>query len=211
MNKHQDGAGYFDKVAEQWDAMRRTYFSERVCDLALSEAQVQRRKLAADVGAGTGFITIGLITQGLRVLAIDESLPMLQVLRSKTLGVADLCLCIGSAERLPIRNCVVDYVFANMCLHHVSHPAAAIEEMARILKRGGTLIISDLDSHAFEFLAQERTDRWLGFKKSDMRAWLAQAALKDVTVSDTGERAHVPSASADACADISIFMARGKK
>jgi precorrin-6B methylase 2 len=72
MNRRQDGNRYFDKVAPCWDAMRRTYFSERVRDLALSEARVQRGKLAADVGAGTGFITTGLIRQGLKVLAIDE-------------------------------------------------------------------------------------------------------------------------------------------
>ncbi|MGZ4906699.1 MAG: class I SAM-dependent methyltransferase [Halobacteriota archaeon] len=211
MNRRQDGKRYFDKVAPRWDAMRRTYFSERVRDLALSEARVQRGKLAADVGAGTGFITTGLIRQGLKVLAIDESLPMLRVLRSKTLGVSDLCFCIGCAERLPVRKCTVDYVFANMCLHHVSHPAIAIGEMARILNDGGTIVITDLDAHAFAFLTQERTDRWMGFKKSDVRAWFAQARLKDVTVSDTGERAQVPSDSTDDCADIGIFMARGKK
>jgi ubiquinone/menaquinone biosynthesis C-methylase UbiE len=191
--------------------MRQTYFSERVRDLALSEARVQRGKLAADVGAGTGFITTGLIAHGLKVLAIDESLPMLQVLKNKTPGVADLCLCIGSAERLPVRKCAVDYVFANMCLHHVSHPAAAIAEMTRILNKEATLIITDLDAHTFEFLTEERTDRWMGFKKSDIRVWFAQAGLKDIRVSDTGQRAHVPSDSTDACADIGIFMARGKK
>jgi ubiquinone/menaquinone biosynthesis C-methylase UbiE len=211
MNRRQDGVGYFDKVARRWDAMRQSYFSERVRDLALSEANVQRGKLAADVGAGTGFITTELISQGLRVLAIDESLSMLRVLGSKTLGVADLCRCIGSAERLPIRNCAVDYVFANMCLHHVSNPPAAIGEMARILKKGGTLVITDLDAHAFKFLTQERTDRWMGFKRPDMRVWFARAGLEDVTVSDTGERAQVPSDLTNDCADVSIFMARGEK
>ena len=191
--------------------MRQTYFSERVRDLALSEARVERGKCAADIGAGTGFVTIGLIRQGLKVLALDESLQMLQVLRNKTSGVPDLHCCIGNAERLPVRKCAVDYVFANMCLHHVVHPPAAIREMARILKKEGTLIITDLDAHLYEFLTQERTDKWMGFKGSDVQAWFAQAGLKDVTVSDTGERAHVPSDSTDDCADIGIFVARGKK
>ena len=107
MNRRQDASRYFDKVAPRWDAMRRTYFSERVRDLVLAEARAERGKLAADVGAGTGFITIGLIKLSLKVLAIDESLPMLRVLRSKTFGVSNLCLCIGEAERLPVRNCTV--------------------------------------------------------------------------------------------------------
>jgi SAM-dependent methyltransferase len=98
-----------------------------------------------------------------------------------------------------------------MCLHHVVHPAAAIGEMARILKKGGTLTITDLDEHAFAFLTEERTDRWMGFKKEDTRTWFAEAGLKDIAVGDTGERASVPSDSTDNCADISIFIARGTK
>jgi ubiquinone/menaquinone biosynthesis C-methylase UbiE len=203
--------GYFDEIAPQWDHMRRTYFSERVRDRALSEARVQPRKLAVDVGAGTGFITEGLIGHGVEVLAIDESLPMLQVLRRKAFLTAGLHCCTGSAERLPIRTGAVDYVFANMCLHHVVHPAAAIGEMARILKKGGTLIITDLDEHVFAFLTEERTDRWMGFKRADMRAWFAEAGLKDIVLGYAGERAKVPSDSTDNCADISIFIARGTK
>jgi ubiquinone/menaquinone biosynthesis C-methylase UbiE len=203
--------GYFDEIAPRWDDMRRTYFSERVRDRALSEARVQPGKLAADVGAGTGFITEGLIGHSVEVLAIDESLPMLQVLRRKAFGAAGLHCCIGSAERLPVRTGAVDYVFANMCLHHVVHPAAAIGEMARILKKGGTLTITDLDQHMFAFLTEERTDRWMGFRGGDMRTWFAEAGLKDIAVGDTGERASVPSDSTDNCADISIFIARGTK
>jgi ubiquinone/menaquinone biosynthesis C-methylase UbiE len=203
--------GYFDEIAPRWDDMRRTYFSERVRDRALSAARVQRGKLAADVGVGTGFITEGLIGHGVEALAIDESLPMLQVLRRKAFGAAGLHCCIGSAERLPVRTDAVDYVFANMCLHHVEHPAAAIGEMARILKKGGTVTITDLDKHAFAFLTDERTDRWMGFRRGDMRTWFAEAGLKDITVGETGERASVPSDSTDNCADISIFIARGTK
>jgi ubiquinone/menaquinone biosynthesis C-methylase UbiE len=203
--------GYFDEIAPRWDEMRRTYFSDRVRDRALSEARVQRRTLAVDVGVGTGFITEALIAHGVEVLAIDESLPMLQVLRRKALGAAGLHCCIGSAERLPVRTGAIDYVFANMCLHHVVHPTAAIGEMVRILKKQGTLIITDLDEHTFAFLTEERTDRWMGFRREDVRTWFAEAGLKDITVSDTGERASVPSDSTDNCADISIFLARGTK
>jgi len=203
--------GYFDKIAPRWDNMRSTYFSERVRDQALSQAKVQRGKLAVDVGVGTGFIAEGLIGHGVEVLAIDESLPMLQVLRRKPFCAAGLHCCIGSAQRLPVHTGAVDYVFANMCLHHVVHPAAGIGEMARILKNGGTLIITDLDEHAFAFLTEERTDRWMGFRRGDMRTWFAEAGLKDIVVGDTGERASVPSDSSDDCADISIFIARGTK
>ena len=81
-------------------------------------------------------MTEGLIRHSVEVLAIDESLPMLQVLRRKAFGACGWALLHGNAEHLPIRAGAVDYILANMCLHHVVHPAAAIAEMARILKRG---------------------------------------------------------------------------
>jgi hypothetical protein len=51
----------------------------------------------------------------------------------------------------------------------------------------------------------------MGFRREDVRTWFAEAGLKKVVVSSTGERARVPSDSTDSCADISIFMARGTK
>ena len=122
MNRRWDERGYFDKVAGRWDAMRQTYFSERVRDLALSEAEVQRGKLAVDIGVGTGFITTGLIKHGLKVLAIDESLPMLRVLRNKTPGVSDLHFCIGSAERLPVRKCTTTFLRTCACTTSGTQP-----------------------------------------------------------------------------------------
>jgi len=145
------------------------------------------------------------------VLAIDESLLCCRVLRRKAFSGAGLHCCIGSAKCLPFAPAPWTTFFANMCLHHVVHPAAAIGEMARILKKGGPLIITDLDEHAFAFLTEERTDRWMGFRREDVRTWFAEAGLKKVVVSSTGERARVPSDSTDNCADISIFMARGTK
>lgn len=75
---------------------------------------------------------------------------------------------LARQESLPIADEAVDYVFANMYLHHVESPPEAIKEMARILKPEGRLIIADLDVHAFQFLKDEHHDRWMGFKREDI-------------------------------------------
>lgn len=51
--------------------MRETFFSEAVREKSISIAGVQPGKLAADIGAGTDFITEGLIQKGLRVIAVS--------------------------------------------------------------------------------------------------------------------------------------------
>ena len=48
---------YFNRVAGEWDEMRKGFFSDRVREAALEKAGVLSGKSATDIGAGTGFIT----------------------------------------------------------------------------------------------------------------------------------------------------------
>jgi hypothetical protein len=83
--------------------------------------------------------------------------------------------------------------------------------MVRILRPGGRLVITDLDEHSFEFLRTEQRDRWLGFKREDVRMWLSQAGLRGVATDCAGENCCAQSAGGDALASVSIFVAHGQK
>ncbi len=202
---------YFDQVAGRWDELRAGFFSERVRDKAFRLAGLKRGKLAADLGAGTGFITEGLVHEGLRVIAVDQSEAMLSEMRKKFAGVEEIDYRVGEAGSLPLPDESVDYVFANMYLHHVEDPSAAIREMVRILRSPGRVVITDLDEHRFEFLRTEHHDRWLGFKREDVRAWLEGSGLKDVSVNCVGEDCCATSADGCDSAKVSIFVATGVK
>jgi ubiquinone/menaquinone biosynthesis C-methylase UbiE len=202
---------YFEDVAQKWDSMRKNFFPESVREKALAVAQVRSGATAADVGAGTGFITEGLVARGLSVIAVDQSEAMLATMRDKFVGRGQIEYRIGEAEHLPLADQEVDYVFANMCLHHVETPASGIREMARTLKPGGRLVITDLDEHKFEFLKTEEHDRWMGFKREDVQAWFADAGLKDVLVDSVGENCTATSRGGNGQATVSIFVASGTK
>ncbi|WP_287582769.1 class I SAM-dependent methyltransferase [Candidatus Borrarchaeum sp.] len=202
---------YFDDVASQWDKMRETFFSEAVREKAFAVASIQPDQLAADIGVGTGFITEGLLQRGLKVIAIDQSDAMLQELKKKFQCDGKIDYRKGEAEKLPIEDEIVDYVFANMFLHHVESPPVAINEMVRILKPDGKLIITDIDEHNFEFLKKEQYDRWMGFKREDVKLWFIKAGLKEIMVDCVGENCCAPSCCGDEYASVSIFVASGKK
>ena len=202
---------YFDEIALNWDNLRKKAFSEGLREEALSVAMVQSGKLAADIGVGTGFIAEGLIGRGLKVVAIDQSAAMLHVMKQKVRDAAAVEYCMGHAEDLPVRDGAVDYVFANMCLHHLAQPSAAIREMARIMRVGGRLTITDLDAHDVAFLQRERHDRWLGFTPEDLTRWFVEARLTNVAVRRASELCSVRSARGNECASIGILIASGDR
>jgi ubiquinone/menaquinone biosynthesis C-methylase UbiE len=202
---------YFDDVAQQWDTMRKGFFSENVRTKALTIANIQAGKLAADLGAGTGFITEGLVQKGINVIAVDQSPEMLAAMQQKFADAWGIEYRQGTAENLPIEDRTVDYAFANMYLHHVESPAEAIKEMARILKSGGKLVITDLDEHNFEFLRTEQYDRWMGFKRSDVSRWFTEAGLHNVNVDCVGENCCAQSECGSEQAAVSIFVAVGER
>jgi ubiquinone/menaquinone biosynthesis C-methylase UbiE len=206
-----DGKEYFEEVAPQWDRLRESFFTRNVRDKAISVADVQPGRIAADIGCGTGFITEGLIQRGVRVIAIDRSQAMLSEMNRKFSDI-DLIDCrSGEARSLPVQNDTVDYAFANMYLHHVENPLQAIKEMVRILKPGGKIVITDLDEHNYEFLRQGHNDLWMGFKREDIRCWLYAAGLRDVALDCVGESCCAESSCRTEHAKINIFVASGKK
>jgi len=187
---------YFAQVAGDWDRLRAGFFSEAVREAALKLAGLRpgccpgqmTGQTAADLGAGTGFVTEALLQAGLSVAAVDQSPQMLAELRAKfgpgrTRG-ARLTTHEGTAEALPLPDASVDFVFANMFLHHVDDPAQAIAEMARVLRPGGHVVLTDLDSHGHAFLLTEHHDRWPGFARAEVASWLQAAGLVDVRVAD---------------------------
>ena len=202
---------YFEKVADKWDQMRRGFFTEKVRKVAVAKANVQAGKWAADIGAGTGFITEELIQNGLKVIAVDQSEAMLEEMKKKFGRFDIIDYRVGEFNNLPIQNETVDYIFANMYLHHVDLPQVAIDEMVRALKPGGKVIITDMDEHEFEFLKEEHHDRWMGFKREDVEHWLREAGLENVEVECVEEECCADSVEGCEKASVSLFVAYGEK
>lgn len=204
-----DTKGYFDTVAPDWDSMRRQFFGNGVRKAAIAAAGVGPGMTVADVGTGTGFLAEAALDAGARVVGIDISDGMLQQARSRFTGRAFEARR-GDTAALPLTSGEVDAVLGNMVLHHADDPPAAIREMARALKPGGALVITDADTHTHEWLRTEQHDRWLGFDRDDVRRWFSDAGLEKVSVGDTREICS-PTSTCGTHAAITIFIASGRK
>jgi demethylmenaquinone methyltransferase/2-methoxy-6-polyprenyl-1,4-benzoquinol methylase len=90
--------------------------------------------LILDVAAGTGSITRALEAKGYRVVALDQSSEMISQFDATTAR----CL-LATAERLPIRDEAVDAVTAGYLLRYVEDLPAALRELSRVTRPGGTI------------------------------------------------------------------------
>jgi ubiquinone/menaquinone biosynthesis C-methylase UbiE len=201
---------YFAEVAEQWDEIRSGYFTEHMRDAAIDKAHLPLNAIVADVGTGTGFVARGLVERANKVIGFDASPDMLAVARRNLAQFDNVEFREATGDQLPVSGEMFDGVFANMYLHHAPDPLAAIKEMARTLKPGGVLCLTDLDTHDHEWQREQMADLWLGFDRGDIRRWFAEAGLRDIDV-DCAE------GTCNACGPdgevkpLSIFVAIGRK
>ncbi len=201
---------YFAQVAGQWDEIRSGYFTEHMRDAAIARVSLPPDAIVADVGTGTGFVARGLAPKVGRVLGFDASPEMLDVARRNLAPFANVELRQSPGDHLPLPDGTLDAAFANMYLHHAPDPAGAIKELARVLKAGGALCITDLDTHDHEWQREQMADLWLGFERDDIRRWFAEAELKDIDV-DCAEGTCNACGPDGTVKPLSIFVAIGRK
>jgi len=202
---------YFAQVADQWDTLRAGMFSEAVRSAALERAALHPKAVAVDLGAGTGFIAQGLAPLVARLHVVDNSPEMLAVARQNLVGFTNVEYHLADGAQIPLPEVSVDAVLANMYLHHAPDPQVAITEMARLLRPGGRLVITDLDEHDHTWLREEHSDVWMGFPRQKVWDWLKNAGLVDVRIEDTHQSCSSASQASGEQIAVNIFVAVGSK
>lgn len=96
---------------------------------------------ALDVATGAGHTARALREAGVdRVVATDASPVMAATARETHSGLKGV---VGDAERLPFADDAFDAVTCRIAAHHFPDPEAFVAEVARVLKRGGSVALED--------------------------------------------------------------------
>lgn len=206
MGMTQAAAKYCGRVTGEWDSLRLGYFDESVRDAAIARAYLRPEMVVADIGSGTGFVAAGLAPLVAKVYTVDGSAAMHEADRKNLAGFGNVEQRLADGAALPFEDGTLDAVFANMKLHHCPDPQAAIEELVRVLKPGGRLVITEVDQHADAGMCDETpapapdgaalpgsagragvSDTWLGFERGAVKEWLRVAGLVNVIVDCTSQ------------------------
>jgi ubiquinone/menaquinone biosynthesis C-methylase UbiE len=138
----------WDRYVAQAELVARTDGFQALRDRILERAEIARGEVVADIGAGTGLLTLPAAETAERVWAVDISPQMCGYLATKALSAErhNIEPVVASAVSLPLVSGSVDVVISNYCLHHLGHAEklVALAELHRVLRPGGRLVLGDM-------------------------------------------------------------------
>lgn len=148
--QHSDELAQRARIAVAFGRSAHTYDSfadlqRQVVDRLSAQLPVDKQVGAAlDLGCGTGYGTAKLHQSfpAAKVLALDLALPMLQQAKLHLLAELPTLLC-ADAQCLPFGTAAFDVVLSSLTLQWCK-PSAVFAELVRVLKPGGTALISTL-------------------------------------------------------------------
>lgn len=115
-----------------------------------------------DLGCGDGKLASRLARHGARVTGLDADPHMLDAARRRAkAGSVELILVRGRAEAPPFPDASFDRIVAVTVLCFVREADRAIDEMARVLRPGGRLVIGELGRWSL-WAAIRRIRGWFG-------------------------------------------------
>jgi len=172
---------FFASSAGQWDRLRAELFGERF-HLAAFAALADRSWKVADLGCGTGQVAAALAPFVAHIIGVDGSEAMLQTARRRLQAFGNVDLRRGDLEALPIDDTSLDAATMMLVLHHVPEPPSVLAEAARVLSRGGRLIVVDMLQHDRENYRQQMGHVWLGFSEENVNSMLGSSGFVDVGI-----------------------------
>lgn len=175
-DRRTDTQSFFGRVAGEWDSVRNELFGQAFTVQSLLSL-LSPDWIVADLGCGTGNAAELLAPVVKRVIAVDQSDPMLAAARKRLTDCRNVEFLQGDLEKLPIADASVDAAVCVLVLHHLPDPAAAIREMGRIIKPGGVALIVDMLQHNRDAFRRTMGHRWQGFSVPDMIRWMTDAGL----------------------------------
>jgi ArsR family transcriptional regulator len=136
----------------------------------------------ADLGCGTGALSVEIGRWARSVLAIDRSAEALTAARARAEreGLTNIEFLAADLHELQIRR-RFELVVASQSLHFVDDPHRVIAQARRLLKKGGKLLVLELLPHDEDWVRERLGHRWLGFEPERLAAAFEAEGFRSIS------------------------------
>jgi SAM-dependent methyltransferase len=164
-DKHRQWAGHYRTPDNE-------VFFEKAFDYVVGELKPPPGSLVLDVGCGSCAHSVRLARRGLRVRAVDFSESALAMARDyvEARGLGDrIELGRESLLGLSFPDESFDYALCWGVLMHIPEVERAVAELARVLRPGGMLVVSEGNMSSVEAVGLRALKRLLGAEKAEVK------------------------------------------
>jgi ubiquinone/menaquinone biosynthesis C-methylase UbiE len=190
------------RVQEQFGAIAAAYVSSPGhaqgddLDRLVAWGQALSPARVLDLATGGGHTALAFAPLADRVVACDVTEPMLRAARGllRERGAA-AAFVAGDVEALPFRDGVFDVVTCRIAAHHFASVPAAVREVRRVLRPGGSFLLQDIlghddaDAAAFVTEVERRRDpsHVRAYRAAEWKAFLRAAGLTPIDSAVVGK------------------------
>ena len=171
---------YFSKV---YDLVNPIFYSKDMRKKVVDMAEIDEGDIVLEVGCGTGFTTYEIVKRVEDVVAIDITPEQISKAIKRFPNVEFL---MGDAESLPFKDNVFDASISAGSIEYWPHPSLGIQEMARVTKPGGRVVILAPRKPENPIVRKFAESIMLFPSTQQCVAWFLKAGLEDIRYVETG-------------------------
>ena len=181
------------RVQEQFGASAPAYVTSaghaggEDLDTLVAWGHAGRPARVLDVATGAGHTALAFAGIARTVVALDLTEPMLRAARDfiRGRGAANVAFVAGDVEALPFRDGAFGAITCRIAPHHFADVAAAVRQIQRMLRSGGSFFVQDIlghddaEVHAFITEVEKRRDpsHVRAYRAAEWKAFLRAAGL----------------------------------
>ncbi len=145
---------HFSRVKEEFKRQAETlsiapvFTDAGVLEQIRAAIKPTRAMRVLDLGCGPGIVTAAIAPDVKEVIAYDLTPEMVDKARKKCeeSGLKNVRFEVGSAEQLPFEKESFDCVVTRLTIHHFLDPHRVMNEVARVTRRSGKVVVTDVVS-----------------------------------------------------------------